>query len=165
MKLYLVAAAANNNVIGNNNRLVWKLPADLRHFKNLTMGHVMIMGRKTFESIGGPLKGRSIIVVTRQTDYVAGGCEVAHSLKEAIGLVKDQKEIFIAGGGEIYAQAIRMHQTRRIYLTRIFANFEGDAFFPEIDPGQWELIERNDMPADEKNIYPYSFQIFKRKSR
>ncbi len=165
MKLYLVAAAANNNVIGNNNRLVWKLPADLRHFKNLTMGHVMIMGRKTFESIGGPLKGRRIIVVTRQTDYAAAGCEVAHSLKEAIGLVKDQKEIFIAGGGEIYAQAIRMHQTRRIYLTRIFANFEGDAFFPEIDPGQWELIERNDMPADDKNPYPYSFQIFKRKGR
>jgi dihydrofolate reductase len=165
MKLYLVAAAANNNVIGSNNRLVWKLPADLKHFKDLTMGHTMIMGRKTFESIGSPLKGRTTIVVTRQKDYDAKGCPVAHSLRDALCMAKEVKEIFIAGGGEIYAQAIKLHLTKRIYLTRIFANFDGDTFFPEIDPAKWELIERNDMPADERNPYPYSFQVYKRKSK
>ena len=165
MKIYLIAAVANNNVIGNNNRLMWKLPADLKHFKDMTMGHTLIMGRKTFESIGTPLKGRTTIVVTRQKGYDAKGCGVAHSLKEALSLVKDEKEVFVAGGGEIYALAIKLHQARRIYLTRIYAEFEGDAFFPEIDQSRWELIERNDWEPDEKNPYPYSFQIYKRKSK
>lgn len=165
MKLYLIAAAANNNVIGSENRMIWKLPADLKYFKNMTMGHTMIMGRKTFESLGGPLKGRTTIVVTRQKDYDAKGCPVAHTLKEALRLAGDEKEVFIAGGGEIYTQAIRLHQTKKIYLTRVFANFDGDAFFPDIDPARWELIDRDDRPADEKNPYPYSFQTYKRKSR
>lgn len=165
MKIYLIAAVANNHVIGSNNRLIWKLPADLKHFKAMTMGHTLIMGRKTFESIGTPLKGRNTIVVTRQKDYDAKGCAVANSLKEALCLANGEKEVFVAGGGEIYAQAIRLHLTRRIYLTRIFANFEGDAFFPEIDQEKWELIERSDREADEKNPYPYSFQIYKRKSK
>ena len=145
MKISLIAAVANNNVIGNNNGLIWKLPADLKHFKNMTMGHVLIMGRKTFESIGTPLKGRTTIVVTRQKGYDAKGCAVAHSLKEALNLVKEEKkEVFVAGGGEIYSLAIQLHQARRIYLTRIYAEFEGDTFFPEIDKNSWELIERDD---------------------
>ncbi len=164
MKLYLIAAIANNNVIGNNNQLIWHMPSDLKHFKSLTMGHTLIMGRKTFESLGSPLKGRKTIVLSRQTSYDAQGCQVAGDLNEALKLVQKEKEVFIAGGAQIYRQSIKMNQARRIYLTRIFASFEGDAFFPEIDPGQWELIERTDNQPDEKNPYAYSFQTYKRRS-
>jgi dihydrofolate reductase len=163
MKLSLIAAAANNNVIGRENRLIWHLPADLKHFKNLTMGHTMIMGRKTFESIGGPLKGRRTIVISRKQNYDAKGCEVAHSLEEAIKMVKTEKEVFVAGGAEIYQQAIGLKWARRIFLTRIYANFEGDAFFPEVDKDQWEIIDRTDHQPDEKNKYSYSFFTYKRK--
>lgn len=163
MKLFIVAAVANNNVIGNENRLIWHLPADLKHFKELTTGHTMIMGRKTFESIGQPLKGRKTIVVTTQPDYDAQGCQLAHSIEEAIKMVKHEKEVFIAGGAEIYRQTIDLYYTRRIYLTRIYANFEGDTFFPEIDPEKWQVIEREDHQPDEKNQYSYSFLTYKRK--
>jgi dihydrofolate reductase len=163
MKLFIVAAVANNNVIGNENRLIWHLPADLKHFKELTMGHTMIMGRKTFESIGQPLKGRKTIVVTTQPDYDAQGCQLAHSIEEAIKMVKNEKEVFIAGGAEIYRQTINLYHTRRIFLTRIYANFEGDTFFPDIDPEKWEIIEREDHQPDEKNQYSFSFLTYKRK--
>lgn len=163
MKLYLIVAAAHNNVIGNENRLIWHLPADLKHFKNLTMGHTMIMGRKTFESIGMPLKGRKTIIVTSQEDYNAPGCEVANSLDEALKMVKDEKEVFVAGGAQIYQQIIDNHHVRRIFMTRIFASFEGDTYFPAIDPDKWELVEREDHQPDEKNLYSFSFQTYKRK--
>ncbi len=165
MKLFLIAAAANNNVIGNNNQLIWHMPADLKHFKDLTMGHTLIMGRKTFESLGTPLKGRTTIVLSRKKDYDAKGCQVAHDLSDALKLVKGEKEVFIAGGSQIYDQSMNLHQSRRIYLTRIFASFDGDAYFPEIDPAQWELIERTDHQPDEKNKYAYSFQTYKRRLR
>ncbi len=163
MKISLIAAIANNNVIGNNNQLIWHMPSDLKHFKALTMGHTLIMGRKTFESLGSPLKGRKTIVLSRQKNYDAQGCQVAGNLTDALKLVQKEKEVFIAGGAQIYSQSINLAQTRRIYLTRIFASFEGDAFFPDIDAIQWELIERTDNQPDEKNPYAYSFQTYKRR--
>ncbi len=162
MKLSLIAAVANNNVIGKENGLIWHMPDDLKHFKEMTMGHTLIMGRKTFESIGFPLKGRTIIVLTRREDYSIPGCQIANNLDEALKMTKGEKEVFIAGGAEIYAQAIDLHQTRHIYLTRIFASFDGDAFFPAINPDHWQLAERTDKPADEKNPYAFSFQTYKR---
>ncbi len=163
MKLSIIAAVSNNNVIGNDNRLIWHMPADLKRFKNITMGHTLIMGRKTFQSIGKPLPGRKTIVVTRQKDFDTQGCQKASSFKEAIKLVKDQSEVFIAGGAEIYQQALESHYTKKIYLTRIFADFEGDTYFPELDTQKWQVIDRADYEPDEKNIYPYAFLEYKRK--
>ncbi len=165
MKMYIIAAIANNNVIGSENRLIWHLPADLKHFRELTMGHTLIMGRKTFESIGKPLKGRKTIVVTSGKDYDAQGEQVAHHIKEAVRMVKDEKEVFVAGGSDIYEQTIDLYHTRRMYITRIFANFEGDAFFPEIDPEKWELIDMEEHKPDENNKYPYAFMTYKKKAR
>lgn len=163
MKLIPIAAVANNNVIGKDNKLLWHMSNDLKRFKELTMGHTIIMGRKTFESIGKPLPGRKTIVITRQKDYDARGCETVSDLKAAICKIKDESEVFVAGGGEIYRQIMSLHYTRRIYLTRIYANFEGDSFFPDIDTEKWELIEREEHEPDEKNPYPYAFLIYKRK--
>lgn len=163
MILSLIAAVANNNVIGKDNTLIWHLPADLKHFKKLTMGHSLIMGRKTFESIGKPLPGRKTIILTQQKHYRVDGCSVVNSFKEALGLVKDQQEVFVAGGAQVYEEAIKMVQTRRIYLTRVFACFDGDAFFPEIDQSKWALFQRSDHQPDEKNALHYSFQLWKRK--
>lgn len=164
MILSLIAAVANNNVIGNDNRLIWHLPADLKHFRRLTMNHTLIMGRKTFESIGGPLKGRTTIILTRQTGYEAPEhCKIAGSLEEALKMVMGEKEVFIAGGEQVYRQSIDLHYSRRIYLTRVYASFDGDAFFPEIDPERWELIEREDHQPDDKNSFAYSFRTYKKK--
>jgi dihydrofolate reductase len=163
MKLYIIAAVANNNVIGNENQLIWNMPRDLKHFKELTTGHTLIMGRKTFESIGKPLPKRRTIVVTRQKDFQAEGCKVVESIKDALCQVKKDGEAFIAGGGEIYRQVMNLHHTKKMYITRIFANFEGDAFFPEIDPEKWELTDREDHQSDEKNPYPFAFLTYKRK--
>lgn len=165
MKLSLIAAVANNNVIGSENRLIWHMPADLKHFRKITMGNTLIMGRKTFESIGKPLDGRETIVVTKKEKYDAQGCRVVHSIKEAIQAVKDEKEVFVVGGSEIYEQTINLYHTRRLYITRVYANFEGDAFFPDIDPEKWELMEMEEFDADEKNKYPYAFLVYKKKSR
>jgi len=164
MKMYIIAAIANNNVIGSENRLIWHLPADMKHFRELTMGHTLIMGRKTFESIGKPLKGRKTIVVTTREDYDAQGEQVAHNIKEAIRMVKGEKEVFVAGGSDIYEQTIDLYHTRRMYITRIFANFEGDAFFPEIDTEKWELIDMEEHEPDDKNKYPYAFMTYKKKA-
>jgi len=163
MKISIVAAVANNHVIGADNKLLWHLPADLMYFKNLTMGHTMIMGRKTFESIGKPLPGRRTIVVSRKPDFDAQGCEVAHSIKGALKLAKKDKEIFVVGGAEIYQQTINLPQTHKLYITRVFAQFEGDAFFPDVDPQQWRLAERGDHKADEKNPYNYTYLTYTRK--
>jgi dihydrofolate reductase len=163
MKLTLIAAVANNNVIGQNNKLLWHMPADLKRFKELTLGHTMIMGRKTFESIGKPLPGRKTIVITRNKDYDAMGCEVATELKDAICKVREESEVFVAGGGEIYRQVMNLHFTRKIYITRVYANFEGDSFFPDINTEKWELIEREDQQTDEKNPYPFAFLTYKRR--
>jgi dihydrofolate reductase len=163
MKLLIIAAVANNNVIGNNNQLIWHLPDDLKHFKNLTSGHTLIMGRKTFESIGKPLPNRKTIVVTRQKNYDAQGCTVVDNIRDAICMVKKESDVFVAGGGEIYRQVMDLQCTKKLFITRVYASFEGDAFFPEIDIDKWELVEREEHEADDRNPYPYAFLTYKRK--
>lgn len=165
MKITIIAAVANNHVIGAENRLLWHLPADLQHFKKLTLGHTMVMGRKTFESIGKPLPGRRTIVVTRKKDFDALGGEVAHSLKEAFNLAGKREEIFVVGGADIYQQTIDLPQTHTLFITRVFASFEGDAFFPDVDPQKWQLVERTDRKADEKNIFNMTFLTYKRRKQ
>jgi dihydrofolate reductase len=163
MKITIIAAVANNHVIGADNKLLWHMPADLKHFKSLTMGHTMIMGRKTFESIGKSLPGRRTIVVTRKEDYNAQGSDIANSLEDAFKMLKKSEEGFVVGGAEIYQQTIDLHQAHKLIITRIFASFEGDAFFPDVDPNKWKLVERNDHKADEKNPYDFTYLTYKRK--
>jgi len=156
----LVVAMAENRVIGKNNQLIWHLPADLKFFKNLTTGHPIIMGRKTYESIGKPLPNRTNIVITRQPDFKAEGCLVAHSLNEALMMAQQlDSEIFVIGGAEIYRQAMFLADT--IYLTKVHHQFEGDTFFPEIDSILWKEVSREKHEPDEKNSYPYSFVTYK----
>ena len=149
----LIAAVSKNWVISNNNTLIWKLPADLKRFKEITSGHPVIMGRKTYESIGRPLPNRRNIIITRDVNYSVDGCEVTHSLTDALELVKDS-EVFIIGGGEIYQQSMSIAD--RIYLTIVHENFNGDTYFPEIGD-EWIKVKREDHQPDEKNQYKYSF--------
>ena len=151
---------AENRVIGKENKLIWHLPADLKFFKNLTTGHPIIMGRKTFESIGKPLPNRTNIIITRQADFTAEGCLVAHSLTEALMMAQQlDSDIFVIGGAEIYKQAMFLADT--IYLTEVHHTFEGDTFFPEIDSILWQETSREEHKADEKNPYDYAFVTLK----
>ncbi len=139
-RITLIVARAANGVIGYNNTLPWHLPEDLRHFKATTLGHVLIMGRRTFDSIGRPLPGRRTIVLTRDLHWSRPGCDRAGSLDEAIRLAGDVDEVFIAGGGDIYRQALPYAD--RAIITQVNLAPEGDAFFPELDPDRWELVEQ-----------------------
>ena len=162
MILSLVVAAANNNVIGKDNQLLWRLPNDMRFFKNITWAMPVIMGRKTFESLPEALKGRKNIVLSRQS--VEGeNAIVVKSVEDALFLVKqmDVKEAMVIGGGEIYK--LFFEKASRIYLTRVEADLEGDTYFPDIDPQKWTLIQRENHKADDKHAYDYSFQIWERK--
>ena len=161
-RIALIAAMAANRVIGRENRLPWRLPADLRHFKSMTMGKPVIMGRKTYESIGKPLPGRSNIVVTRDPDYRAQGCRVVHSLEQALDAGAGHDEVMVIGGAELYRQALERAQ--RMYLTLIKAEVSGDTLFPEIAPQQWRELERESHCADEKNQYDYDFVTLQRVS-
>jgi dihydrofolate reductase len=163
MKLSIIVAASENNAIGKDNQMLRNLPEDMRFFKNTTWGYPLIMGRKTFEALGNkPLPGRFNIVVSRQPDYHTGNPEVqeAGSLTKAIELAKkmDAKESFIGGGGQIYRESILLCDT--IYLTRVFALLEGDAFFPEIPEDIFQLNHSKKVPADEKHAYAMDFQIW-----
>jgi dihydrofolate reductase len=160
--LSLLVAISENNVIGKNNKLPWHLPEDLKYFKNTTWAMPIIMGRKTFESIGKPLPGRTNIVITRNKKWKGDGVKIVHDLDQArkVGEDLDVKEIFVIGGAEIFKTSLP--QADRIYLTRIHQNFEGDAFFPSIDKS-WELISNRDNLPDEKNMYACSFQIWERR--
>jgi len=160
MTVSAIVAIGENNAIGKNNQLLWHMPADLKHFKDITSGHTIIMGRKTFDSVGKPLPRRRNIVVTRQ-DIAIPGCEVVKSVDEALALCEDENEVFIGGGAEIYKVA--MAQTDRIYLTIIHQSFDADTFFPEIDTSEWLETTREDYPADEKNPIPYSFITLERR--
>lgn len=157
-----MVARSDNNVIGKENDLAWHMPADLKYFKKTTMGHHAIMGRKTFESMDKPLPGRTNIVITRNPDYRAEGCIVVSSLEEAVQLSQEQKQeqVFVLGGGEIYRLA--MDLVDRIYLTEIHGEFEGDTFFPEINPTIWKETKREEHEADEKNPYSYAFVVLER---
>ncbi len=160
MRLSLIAAMSANRVIGRDNNLPWKLPADWKHFKNLTMGHHLLMGRKTFESIGRPLPGRTTVVITRQSDYSPTGVLVAHSIEQALQLAAQDSEVFVAGGAQIYLQMLP--RADRIYLTSIDKDFEGDTFFPDFDESDWQLIFQENREPDEKNAYPYTFLTYER---
>jgi len=161
MHVAIVVAMSENRVIGIRNALPWRLPADLRHFRRVTLGKAVLMGRKTFESIGHPLEGRRNIVVSRDPHFRAGGCLIAPSLDEALARTGGE-EILVIGGASIYAQALP--QTERIYLTLVHAQVEGDAFFPAIDEDEWLTIARTDHPADERNDFPYSFLTLERRT-
>ena len=165
MKLAIIVAVAENNVIGKDNQLIWHLPADLKHFKTLTMGHPMIMGRKTFDSIGKALPGRTSIIITRQPNYTAEGCLMVHSLEQAITEAGKlgSGEVFVVGGAEIYQQSIPVSD--KIYLTEIHHSFDGDTFFPKIDSSVWQELKRESFPADEKNAFAFDFvELEKRKA-
>jgi dihydrofolate reductase len=161
MTVSIVVAIAENNAIGKNNELLWYLPTDLKHFKQITNGHPIIMGRKTFDSIGKPLPNRRNIVITRSAGLEIPGAEVCHTLAEAIALCKAEKEVFIVGGAEIYRQAI--NNTDKIYLTRVHAQYEADAFFPEIDQKEWKEVDTEAHQPDEKNNVAYTFSTLLRK--
>ena len=165
MLISIIAAMGRNRAIGYQNTLPWRLPADLQRFKQLTLGHHILMGRKTFESIGRPLPGRTSIIITRQKDFQAEGCLIAHSLGEAIDLAKShgEQEAFIIGGAEIYAQALSIID--RMYLTLVEAEPEADAFFPEFAQSLWEKIEEVIVAADEKNQYGTKFRTLERECR
>ncbi len=162
MILSMIAARSANGVIGKNKALIWHLPADLKFFKQKTQGHHIIMGRRTFESIGSkPLPNRVNIVVSRKTDWNVEGCFFVQNLEEALKIVSqsDDSEPFIVGGAELYRAGFEVAD--RLYLTEVRENFEGDTFFPEI-PRDWKEVLREKFEADEKNIYAYDFVVFER---
>ncbi len=163
MKIALIAAVAENGVIGKDNQLLWHLPADLQHFKRLTTGHVVMMGRKTYESIraanrGKPLPNRTNVIVTRQPDYRADGCEVVHSLDEAFNhpaLRTAHAALFVIGGAELYAQVLPLAD--KLYLTEVKTAPDGDALFPTINLTDWDEITRTPHPADERHAHAFEF--------
>ncbi len=146
---------SSNGVIGRNNELPWHLPADLQHFKRTTMGKPILMGRKTWESIGRPLPGRTNIVITRDTAYRAEGCVVVNSIDAALEAAGEQDEVMVIGGAEFYRQVLP--RTDTIYLTRVHATISGDTRFPELSADEWLEVERSDHAADDKNPHDYSF--------
>ncbi len=163
MKLAMIAALAQNRVIGNNNQLPWRLPNDLKYFKATTMGKPVIMGRKTFESIGKPLPGRSNIVLSNKKDFCPPGVEVAHSTEGALTLAKKAAlhnivdELMVIGGEQLYNRFLPYSD--RLYLTLIHADVEGDAYFPLLDHSQWKELSREDFAASGDNPYDYSFVV------
>lgn len=160
MIISLIAAMADNRVIGIENRLPWNLPADMKWFRQHTLGKPVLMGRKTFESIGKPLPNRTNIVVTRDAGWTAPGCVVVKDIDAALRAAGDATEVMVIGGASFYAQMLPRAQ--RLYLTLVHAEIEGDAWFPEINFAEWQEIERHDHVADEANAYPYSFVIYQR---
>ncbi len=161
--LKILVAFDENRVIGKNNALIWHLPADLKRFKALTTGHVIIMGRKTFESIGRPLPNRTTVVISRQQDLKIEGVILAHSVEEAILKAKSisRDDIFIVGGAEIYQLSLPLAD--QILVTQLHDIFEGDAFFPEISPAIWEVAEQERGVTDEQNAYQFSYITYARK--
>ncbi|MDX1605758.1 MAG: type 3 dihydrofolate reductase, partial [Candidatus Competibacterales bacterium] len=155
MILSLVVAMAENRVIGHDGGMPWHLPADLRHFRQLTLGRPVVMGRRTHESIGRPLPGRHNIVLSRRPGYRAEGCTVVASLAQAEQMAGEVEELMIIGGGELYRQALP--RARRIYLTEVHARPEGTVRFPELDRSEWRELRRETHPADDRHPHPYSF--------
>ena len=159
--IIMIAAVAENNALGKNNNLLWHLPQDFKRFKEITSGHHIIMGRKTFESFPKPLPNRTHIVITRQENFLSEGCIVVDSLEKAIAVCPKNKDLFIIGGGEIYSQSI--HIANELDITRVHHSFEADVYFPEIDPEIWELTSETYNPKDEKHLFDYTFQTFVRR--
>ena len=160
MEIILVAAVGENGEMGRNNELLWHLPGDLPRFKEITMGSPIIMGRKTYESIGRPLPGRTSVIVTRQPEYQAEGCLIAHSLESALALCRQDEEVFISGGTAVYEASLPYAD--RIYLTVIHHDFEGDTPLFKFDRAAWQEVSREDFEADEKNPYGYSYLLYEK---
>ena len=161
MIISIIVAMDKKGVIGLEGDLPWRLSADLKHFKAITMNKPLIMGRKTHESIGRPLPGRQNIVLTHAKDFDAEGCTIVHSLDDAFQTAGDVDEVMIMGGAGIYAEALS--HANRLYLTEVHADLSGDVYFPEFDKGEWVELERQDHSADEKNDFDYSFVVLERK--
>lgn len=161
MKIAIIAAVAQNNAIGLNNQLIWHLPADLQFFKKTTLNKTIIMGRKTFDSIGKALPKRTNIVISSNAQLQAPGCVVVHTLQEAIAKA-DAEEVFIVGGANIYAQSMQMAD--KLYITHVHHQFEADTFFPEIDTQIWKVSSREDHFKDDKHAYDFSFVIYERRN-
>ena len=159
--LSLIVARAANGTIGLNGDMPWHLPEDLRHFKTVTMGHPVIMGRVTHESIGRPLPGRTNIVVSRREGWKAEGCLTARSLEEALSLLEPGTHAFVIGGAQIYAQALPLAD--RFYLTRVFRAYEGDTHFPEWDEAQWRLLSSESFASGANYPYPFAFETYERR--
>lgn len=157
----MIAAVAENNALGKNNELLWHLPDDFKRFKQVTSGHYIIMGRKTFESFPKPLPNRTHIVITRQKDYHPEGCIVVNTIEKALEISQKEAEVFIIGGGEIYNLALPFAD--KLDLTRVHDTFEADAFFPEFDAAQWQLISEEYHPKDERHQTDFTFQTFVKK--
>lgn len=162
MRVSLIAAIAENRVIGSRNALPWRLPADLRHFRELTTGHPVIMGRRNYESIGRPLARRTNIVVTRRRDFDAPGCIVVNSLEDAFAACREAADVFVIGGAEIYAQA--MDRATRLCLTLVHAAVAGDTLFPPLDWSAWRETAHERHEPDDDHAYPYSFVTLERAS-
>lgn len=160
MTLSIIVAAAENGVIGHNNNLIWHLSSDLKHFKNITTGHTVIMGRKTLESMGKALPNRRNIVITANKAYTAPGCEIAPDIDSALRLAVQEEEAFIIGGGTIYRTI--WEKADKLYLTRVHATPTGDITIPEVKASEWQEISREAHPADEKNEYAYTFLEYRR---
>lgn len=160
MRISIVVAASANNVIGADGELPWRLPEDLKKFKAITMGKPMIMGRATFESIGRALPGRRSIVLSRQADFEAEGCDVVSSPADALSVAGDVEEVMVIGGGKVYSQFLPL--AGRIYLTRVDATIEGDTFFPDLDTDDWRVVEAERFPAGEEREYGFSFEVWER---
>lgn len=161
MRLSIIVAASEDGVIGTGNTLPWRLSGDLQRVKAITMGHHLIMGRKTYESIGRPLPGRTTVIISRNKDLQVPGCLVVPSLDKAIEAAQADTEAFIFGGGEIFRAALPV--TDRVYFTRVHCKVQGDTHFPALDPDQWTVVQEEHYPADEKNEFPCTFTILDRK--
>ncbi|MEH7388572.1 dihydrofolate reductase [Bacillus sp. JJ1521] len=157
----LLVAMDKNQLIGKDNDLPWRLPADLAYFKRVTMGHPIFMGRKTYDSIGRPLPGRENIIVTRDTSYEAEGCKVIHSIDDIVKMSEEtEKELFVIGGAEIFKEILR--HSDRLYITEIEEEFEGDTYFPAFDKTEWKVISKEKGIKDEKNPYEYTFLVYEK---
>lgn len=155
----VIVAVAENGVIGDKNTLLWHISEDLRNFKRVTSGHPVIMGRKTFDSLGRPLPNRTNVVITRQNLEIEG-CKVVHSLEEALSLFSPEEEVFVIGGAQIYAEALPLAD--RFYLTRVHHAYEGDTSFPKWNESEWNLMESERFERGEKYEYPFTIEIYER---
>jgi dihydrofolate reductase len=163
MIISLIAAVSENNVIGNNGKIPWHLPADFAYFKKTTWGHHVVMGQTTFESIGKPLPGRTNIILSFDKDYKAPGCKVVDSLDKSfqIAASSGEEELFVIGGASVYAQTIEMAD--KLYITKVHHKFSGDTHFPTIDPKKWKKVSETKNKKDDKNKYDFSFLIYEKK--
>lgn len=158
-KITLIVAAAENNAIGKGNQMLWHLPNDFKYFKQHTLKHSVVMGRKTYESIGKPLPERRNIVITRNQEWMAEEVDVANSLDEVLTYCRDEREIFIIGGAEIYKQALPL--ASKVLLTRVHTSMNADAYFPDLDSSIWKLVSSEKHQADERHAYDYTFEVYK----